>query len=437
MSQLSPKPYFKPPRRRPSAIAVIAVVLAALVLPAAAFVAFSAIRRVSQGGVTILYATPEAVPLSQVGAWQGTERVNILLLGIDQRPGEDPNATRADTLIVLTLDPASQSAGMLSIPRDLYVPIPGHGTNRINAAHALGGTKLAKQTIEFNFGIPIHHVARVNFDVVTKLVDLLGGIEVYNEQDIADPSYPDANYGYDPFYLKAGWHTLDGKTALKYARTRHGDSDFARMKRQQQVIMAARDKALRGGTLLRLLPQAPQILATLQQSINTDLSATQIMQLALVAKDVPPERIVRVSIDESATQYWTTPTGGSVVVPNRDKVRELRDALYSGVATSAPVSATPEPGRIAVLNGTQTPGLASSTRAYLQQKGFLVTQIGDAPQPAKQTVILAYRPRDTLLRQIATALGLPPTAIANPPAGTQTGDLDAVVILGDDFAMPR
>ena len=200
--------------------------------------------------------------------------------------------------------------------------------------------------------------------------------------------------------------------------------------------MALRDKALQGGTLLRLLPQTPQALSALQKSISTDLTAIQLMQFALLAKDVPTEKIVRVAIDESATQYWTTPQGASVVVPDRDKVRALRDALFSGVANNAPVSLTPETGKIAVLNGTQTPGLASNTKAFLEGKGFGVAQIGDAPQSAKQTVILAYRPRDAYLRQIAAALGLPPTAIITPPAGTPTSDLDAAVILGDDFKLP-
>lgn len=433
---MTPKPSFKPPRRGPNALLVLAVALAAIVLPAAAFVAYTAITRVKLDNGAVVYATPENLPISQVGAWQGTDRINALLLGIDQRPGENPSTTRTDTMIVLTLDPATKTGGMMSIPRDLYVPIPGRGTDRINTAHAIGGPELAKKTVEFNFGIPIQHTIRVNFDVVIYLVDLVGGVDVYNAADIADPTYPDNNYGYDPFYLKAGWQKLDGKTALKYARTRHNSADFERMKRQQQVMMAVRDKALQGDTILRLLPQTPQILSTLHKSITTDLTTAQLMQLALLAKDVTSDKIARVTIDENATQYWTTPQGASVVVPDRDKVRALRDVLFGGAASSAPVSLTPETGKIAVLNGTQTPGLASGTKAFLEGKGFGVAQIGDAPQSAKQTVILAYHPRDAYLRQIAAALGLPPTAIITPPAGTPTGDLDAAVILGDDFKLP-
>lgn len=235
------------PRRRVSGFMLLIIIgVALIVLPAIGFVALRVASDLAQrmnlvvtGGEANATALPP-LNLPDIGVWQGKERITILLLGIDQRPGEDPDVARTDTIMLLTLDPQTKSAGMMSIPRDLYVPLPDRGMDRINTAHVYGGPEFAKRAIEYNFGIPIQHYARVDFTALTSLVDLVGGVDVYNDEDINDTSYPDNNYGYEPFVLAKGWHNLDGKTALKYARTRHGSSDFSRIKRQQQVIMALR-----------------------------------------------------------------------------------------------------------------------------------------------------------------------------------------------------
>jgi LCP family protein required for cell wall assembly len=433
-----------PPRppRRPApnrAIVLVAAIAAAIIIPAVGFVAVTAISSLVERTPASAAAGGTPLPagqlsLGQLGGWRGTERVNVLVLGIDQRPKEDPNIARADSLILLTLDPVAKTAGMLSIPRDLYVPLPARNTqDRINVAHALGGPKYAMQTVEYNFGMPVQNYVRVNFNAVVKLVDLLGGIDVYNEEDINDLSYPDMNFGYDPFKLKAGWQRLDGATALKYARTRHGSSDFYRMRRQQQVVLAMRDKALDSGALMKLLPQAPQIYQTLRDSIDSNLSPLELAQLAMLARDIPSERIARVSIDETATQYWTTPQGASVLIPNRDKIRELRDQLYN--PKPAPVVAgTPEPGKIVIQNGTQTKGLAASAQAALQNKGFTVTRVENATGDYKKTILIDYHGRKTYIQQLAAALGVPLSEVVTRLE--PSNPIDALVILGDDYKAP-
>ena len=239
----------KKPRNPNRIIVIAAIILAAITIPAVGFVAFTALGSIfgRPAASAPAGATPSpagSLSLSQLSAWRGTDRINVLVLGIDQRPKEDPNVARSDTMILLTLDPVAKTAGMLSIPRDLYVPLPNRNTqDRINVAHALGGPKYAMQTVEYNFGVPVQYYVRFNFNAVIKIVDLLGGIDVYNEEDINDLSYPDFFFGYDPFNLKAAWQHLDGAMALKYARTRHGSSDFFRMRRQQQVVFALRAKA--------------------------------------------------------------------------------------------------------------------------------------------------------------------------------------------------
>ena len=420
-------------------IVVVAVVLALIVFPTVALLAAGVLTGIStqlnlvlNGGKGTSSFTPQ-LTLNEIGAWQGTERVNVLLMGIDQRPNDNPDTTRTDTMIVLTLDPATKTAGMLSIPRDLYVPLPNRDTqDRINTAHVYGGPAYAMETVEYNFGIPIQHYVRVNFNALTTLVDLVGGIDVYVDEDINDQSYPDANYGYDPFVISAGWHHMDGATALKYARTRHGSSDFYRMRRQQQVIMALRDQVLSTDAITKLLPNAPEILQTLQSSISTDFTPSQIVQLILFVKDLPTQSITKVVVDEKSVQSWTTPAGAQVLIPIRDEVRKLRDKLYAPpVAEDTQVTPTPEQGRISVQNGTNTAGLAGTVQASLKAKGFDVVEIGNATGDHPHTVIIDYHGRQQYVQQLATALGVPATAISTTLDANNS--LDAMVILGDDY----
>ena len=199
---------------------------------------------------------PEAIPQGRAPEQElpniesRKERVNILLLGIDQRDNKvDKGPWRTDTMILVSIDPATRSASMLSIPRDLWVTIPGYGENRINTAHATGdirkypggGVALAKKTVWYTFGVPVHYYVRINFVGFEKMIDAIGGITIDVESAIHDDSYPDQNYGTMVVDIPAGVQHMDGKTALQYARVRHGRNDFDRMKRQQQVILAARD----------------------------------------------------------------------------------------------------------------------------------------------------------------------------------------------------
>jgi LCP family protein required for cell wall assembly len=292
------------------------------------------------GGATITSApTPE--PTSTVAGplvWDGEGRVNLLVMGIDQR-GSQEGYWRTDTMIILTIDPASQTVGMISIPRDLWVPIWGYDIeNRINTAHYYGdargypggGPALARDTVAYNLGIPIHHYVRLNFTAFERLIDEIGGIDVYVETAINDPLYPDEGIGYDPFYISAGQHHLDGRTALKYARTRHGTSDFARAKRQQQVIMAIRDQIVKLNQLPRLIANGPQILNTLGDSVRTDLSFDQAVQLAQILNAIPLDAYRGAVIDQSYTQPYTTDTGAQVLIPLRDKIAMLYESFFQG-----------------------------------------------------------------------------------------------------------
>jgi LCP family protein required for cell wall assembly len=277
------------------------------------------------------------------------ERVNVLLLGIDERTSQE-GPWRTDTMIVLTVDPATKTAGMLSIPRDLWVSIPGFGENRINTAHFLGdseeypggGPALAKRTAQRNLGVPIHYYLRLNFVGFEKVIDTIGGVDIDVPEEINDPKFPDDNFGYDPLHIPAGQHHMDGKLALKYARTRHGSSDFDRIKRQQQVIMAVRDQVMQLELLPRLLPRLPQLVDSMGDAVQTDIPLGELWALAQLAREIDRDRIRARAIDQSMTAPITTPKGQQVLWPDREKIRPLIDELFGSPSSLRPGSPAPE-----------------------------------------------------------------------------------------------
>jgi LCP family protein required for cell wall assembly len=269
--------------------------------------------------------------------WDGEGRVNLLLLGIDQR-GNQGGYWRTDTMIIVTIDPQAQTVGMISIPRDLWVPIWGYGIdNRINTAHYYGdargypggGPALARDTVAYNLGIPVHHYVRLNFTAFEKLIDEIGGIDIDVEKAINDPNYPGENFDYDPFYLSAGQHHLDGETALKYARSRHGTGDFDRAERQQQVILAARDQVLKLDQMPHLIASGPEILNTLGDAVRTDLTFDQAVQLARILNNISSEAYRGAVIDRNYTQPYTTDTGAQVLIPLRTKIASLYESFFA------------------------------------------------------------------------------------------------------------
>ena len=274
----------------------------------------------------------EAQPSVQLPA---QERINILILGIDRRQGER-GPCRTDTMIVVTVDPQQGTAGLFSIPRDLWVPIPGYGENRINTANFLGdlknypggGPALAKKTVSYNFGIPVHYYVRINFEGFKRIVDTIGGVDIYVEKEIRDDQYPDEHYGYDPLYIPAGLIHMDGELALKYARTRKADSDFHRAHRQQQVILAIIDKIFSLNLLPSLLPKLPELVRGLSDAVETDMPLDQLIALARLGYSMDFSQIKTVVIDETMTVEHTTPTGASVLLPIRDKIRPVVDDLF-------------------------------------------------------------------------------------------------------------
>ncbi len=266
--------------------------------------------------------------------WDGEERFTVLVMGMDRRPSELGQSFRTDTMILVSLDPATKHVGMLSIPRDLFVDIPGYDPNRINTAYSYGelegpggGPRLAMQTVQYNLGIPINEYMVIDFNAFIGLIDEIGGIDVYVESPIYDPEYPDMNYGYDPFSITAGWHHLDGITALKYARSRHTSDDIDRQRRQQDVIYAIRERVINLNMIPELAIKAPTLWSQFDEGVDTGLSLDQMLQLAWYLKDVPAESFTRGVLDWEYVVSWDY-NGQAVLVPNREKIGGLMVRVF-------------------------------------------------------------------------------------------------------------
>ncbi len=278
--------------------------------------------------------------------WEGTSRVTVLVMGLDFRDWQaGVGAPRSDTMMLLTLDPVTRQAGMLSIPRDLWVEIPGFGHNRINAAYALGeanrlpggGPGLAVATVERVIGVPIQYYAVIEFSTFERMIDEIGGIDVYVEQDIKI-----SPIGRMSRWLEGGkGHHLDGAEALAYARVRkRAGDDFGRARRQQQVVLAILDRVVGFNMVPTLVAKAPDLYQELASGIRTNMSLQEMVSLGWLATQIPKENIRRGVIGPpNMVAFHTTETGAQVLRPIPDQIRALRDQIF--VDTSAIVAPRP------------------------------------------------------------------------------------------------
>lgn len=278
----------------------------------------------------------EPLPTAAGAACGGPEQMVIALLGVDDRSKPEEgytHPTRTDAIMLVNVRFVdSPSAALLSFPRDLYVPLSNlenvHEQDRLNTAYMYGeiytvpggGPAEFKATVQLNFGIRVDRYILVNFAAFEKAVDALGGIDVDVPEAIYDPEFPD-DVGDGSFILEipAGLQHMDGKTALHYARTRHQDDDYHRVKRQQLVMLALRDKLFSP----EIIPKIPALLDSMNDSVQTDLSASEIAALLCLGPQIDRAAVTAYSIDGTMVIPWTTPTGGRVSIPNREAIAPL------------------------------------------------------------------------------------------------------------------
>lgn len=298
------------------------------------------------------------------------ETVNFLLIGSDKRPG---SSYRTDTLVIAILWPKEGQVSMISIPRDLWIYIPEVGMQRINTAYqsgeingyAGGGPGLLKDTIAYNLGIRIDHIAMVEFDGFRRIVDTLGGAEVpvscaYTDWRLIDPSYDPYNENNWWLYtVGPGVVHMDGDLALWYARSRSKSNDFDRGRRQQEVLRAIFNQALKTDTLSKI----PQLYSDLSSTVITDLGLADLLRIAPYAPKLTNADIRSYYIRPPYVTGWITPGGASVQLPDDALLKQM----LVEATTLSPRAAERISIKVEVQNGSPFDtydGLAASRLNY-------------------------------------------------------------------------
>lgn len=402
--------------------------------------------------------TPQIIPESSLpAAWDGASRINILFIGMDARDLEENSGPpRSDSMILFTIDPASKTAGMLSIPRDMWVNIPGFGYSRINTAYPSGegaqlpggGPGLAMKTVSQFIGVPVDYYIQVDFNVFTamvnELIDIGGCLEVYPTENMTlDP----IGSGTDKVRITAGGarELCGGWMVLAYARNRKtsgGDADRAR--RQQEVVLALQKIIFNPENFPVFIQRAPDLYQKLGWGIKTNLTFEDALKLAVLGKDISPDSIKTGVIDpqQGMAVFDNTTLNGeaaSILKPIMDKIRVLRDEIFTTTGPTSPLAQgdpaalmQQEEARVRVMDGTFTPGLDQRAGALFQSYGMNVTEIAQAPEVYGQTIIVVYGPKLYTLKWLQATFGITNRQIRFNPDPASTVDIE--IRLGSDIA---
>jgi LCP family protein required for cell wall assembly len=374
----------------------------------------------------------------------GYDIVNILIMGTDQEITGD-NFDRTDTMIILSVNRTTNTVSMLSLPRDLYVFIPGWTMQRLNLAYTHGeqvgwtdgGFGLMRQTIFYNFGINVHYYALVNLSGFKQIIDTLNGVDVAVDCAIQDfpligapqPKQAQLNPGTDGKYtLPVGFYHLDGGGALWYARSRHNSSDFDRGRRQQQLLRAIWRAARDSGQLAKL----PELWSQATQVVKTNLGFQDMVGLLPIALSLDPNQIEHFTLRRLYdTTPWTPPDGSNVQLPNYEHIRELLDNFYQPPTQNRVLV---EGAQIRVYNGTGTADLDRVAADRLAWDSFNAVAAGAADKTTYADTILidhTGRKKGSSLGQIAKVLNVKPENIRTEPDPNRKADFE--VILGSNY----
>lgn len=323
------------------------------------------------------------------------DRINVLLLGIGGENHDGPYL--ADTIMVASYKPSTNQVALFSVPRDLSVYIPGYGYYKINHAYAFGesddettGGALASQIVGDVLGLDIQYFMRIDFNGFEQLIDDLDGVNVLVENTLEDPYYPvpgkemaTTTERYEHLYIEEGEQHMDGSLALKYARSRQGygieGSDFARSKRQQNLIFAIKEKALSFGVLANPV-KLNNITETLSNHIDTNLEAWEMLRIFNLAKDITPDNVYNYVFDDSpeGLLFGTIleESGAYVLLPRAGDFSEMQQKVTYAFNPDELVNLQPQ--RIEVHNGTRINGLASRVADQLRSEGHTVIRARNA-----------------------------------------------------------
>lgn len=373
---------------------------------------------------------PEPMPLADT---HGADIVNFLLLGSDTARTVD--AGRTDVMLVLSVNRTSGTVSMLSIPRDLYVYIPGWQMQRINTAFGHGehdgegGAKLLEDTIKYNLGLSIDHFARVDFNGFKQIVDDVGGLELSVDCTIQDwrLKQPDLDQtvedNWEWFTMPVGVHQFDGNLALWYVRSRHTSSDFDRGRRQQAVLRALWGRI----RTLGLTDQIAEIWPQVTEIVTTDLTAQNLIDLAPLALSLDSSHIASYTFRQNLeVNGWTSPEGSSVLLPIRDAIAALIQRFLTPPTASQIAQESPT---IEIVNGSGVRDFSRVAADRLAVEGFMPV-IADQPAPV-QTYTMIYdftsSTKGTTLDTLKSVLRISDAGVVVQPDANRKTDFRVVI----------
>ena len=347
--------------------------------------AYTLAQKVFRGG-----SVPSLLGFFSQGQLKGEAdgRVNILLMGEGGAGHDGPLLT--DTMMVLSLDTKTNEAAMLSVPRDLYVKIGDYGEGKINSANALGeqyhysggGPALSEATVSKVLGIPIDYYILADFPGFKKIIDTVGGVDVNVQKSLYDPYYPHGTYS-----ITTGMHHMNGDEALKYARSRETTSDFDRAKRQQQIMVATRDKVMSASTLLNPA-KMNDILNALGDHIRTDMQIWEAIRAFNIMKKVDQHKMINLVLDDSPDNVLhASNIGGAYVLLPKAGFYNYSDVqnIAKNIFTIGPLKA--EAAKVEVLNASGGTGEAKKAADSISGMGFSIGNIGNASEISSTTII--------------------------------------------------
>jgi len=389
-----------------------------------------------------------------------SDRTNILMLGIGGAGHDGPYLT--DTMILLSLKPSTGDVAVFSIPRDLYVPTADFGWQKINAINSLGitasqnGAALASKTVGDLFNIPVHYWVEVDFSAFKDFVDWVGGVDINVDNSFVDNQYPAANDQYQTVSFAAGQQFMSGTQALKYVRSRHGNnnegSDFARMKRQQKLLVAIKQKMVKSGAITSPV-KLWQVYNIFNKKITTNLDFSEMVRLGKIFSHLQDNQVHNYTFDADPTNgllYSEIATDGAYVLrPKGGSFKPMADIIQNAFttsltqatdltnnitdATSTPLTTQPTPTKIIILNGTKIAGLAQKVQTQLTSANYQVLNIGNAPtQDYTQTTIYTVNPTDPNLADLKNTLNANSLPLPDNLKNLATADTDYLIILGSN-----
>lgn len=390
-------------------------------------------------------SAPTAIPtiVSAVDR-HGYDIVNILLMGGDDEITDD-GIIRTDTMIIVSVNRTTNTVAMLSLPRDLFVYIPGWTMQRLNLAYIHGeqigwepdgGWGLMRQTIFYNLGINVHYYALVNLGDFKQIIDTLGGVDIavdcaiQNLPLIEAPPPPEAHEveSDGSYILPVGFYHMNGDSALWYARSRDNSSDFDRGRRQMQILRAIWRAARTNGQLTQL----PDLWAQLTAVVETNLTFEDMLGLLPLALTLDPSRIDHFYLQRLYhTTPWQPPDGSNVQLPNYDPIRQLLEDFYLPPTESQIES---ESDRILVYNGTSNADWDRVAAERLGWDSFNAVAAGPADNANYAETILidrTGRTKGSTLEDIASILNVRPDNIISEPDPNRNADFE--VILGSSY----